>query len=73
MLSVDLFVYRNSLQGMGDSGIVLCGSAVELIARIVSFTRAGEHTNRYVWRILWIFGSLPHAADTLGCPPARCL
>ena len=30
-----LFVYRNSLQGMGNSGIVLCGSAVELIARIV--------------------------------------
>lgn len=30
-----LFVYRNSLQGMGNSGIVLCGSAAELIARIV--------------------------------------
>lgn len=30
-----LFVYRNSLQGMGNSGIVLSGSATELIARIV--------------------------------------
>lgn len=30
-----LFVYRNSLQGMGHSGVVLCGSAVELIARII--------------------------------------
>ena len=30
-----LFVFRNSLQGMGYSGIVLCGSAVELIARII--------------------------------------
>lgn len=30
-----LFVYRNSLQGMGNSGIVLCGSATELIVRIV--------------------------------------
>ncbi len=30
-----LFVYRNSLQGMGHSGVVLCGSAVELAARIV--------------------------------------
>lgn len=30
-----LFVYRNSLQGMGKPGIVLLGSAVELVARIV--------------------------------------
>lgn len=30
-----LFVFRNSLQGMGHSGIVLSGSAVELIARII--------------------------------------
>ena len=30
-----LFVFRNSLQGMGNSGIVLCGSAVELVARII--------------------------------------
>lgn len=30
-----LFVYRNSLQGMGHSGVVLCGSAVELVARII--------------------------------------
>ncbi len=30
-----LFVFRNSLQGMGNSGIVLCGSAVELTARII--------------------------------------
>ena len=30
-----VFYFALSLQGMGNSGIVLCGSAVELIARIV--------------------------------------
>lgn len=30
-----LFVYRNSLQGMGYPGIVLIGSALELVARIL--------------------------------------
>lgn len=43
-----LFVYRNSLQGMGHSGVVLCGSAVELIARIVlSLVLAKVLTNIY--------------------------
>lgn len=43
-----LFVYRNSLQGMGHPGVVLCGSAVELIARIVlSLVLAKVMTNMF--------------------------
>lgn len=43
-----LFVYRNSLQGMGNSGIVLLGSAVELVARIIlAFVLAQSLTKLY--------------------------